>query len=188
MTVSISNEGANWFVLRVKPNHERRVFDLAGYMGYNAFLPVYRVRRKWGQRWHDIDAPLFPSYVFCQFSRQDWVPIINTPGVVDVVRNGKSLLPVEPSEIQALQIAQHADLAMEPWPYMPIGCELKINAGPLAGLTGLLVEAKQRKRLLLSVTLLQRSVLVEIDRAWVHVVDPNPAYLRDQTSHPTLLA
>lgn len=176
----ISLDANNWFVLRVKPNHEKRVFELVEYQGYEAFLPLYQERRKWGQRWHDVEAPLFPSYVFCRFNRQNWVPIINTPGVVDVIRNGKMLMPVEPTEIRALRVAQQANLAMEPSPYLPIGSEFRINAGPLAGLTGLLVEVKQRKRLVLSVTLLQRSVLAEIDREWVHLVHsrtcaPQPA-------------
>lgn len=184
----ILDDSTNWFVLRVKPKHEKRVFELVNYQGYRAFLPLFLQRRKWGTRWHDIEAPLFPSYVFCSFQRQDWVPIINTPGVVDVVRNGKTLLPVEPSEIESLQIAQDANLAMEPWPYLPIGSELKINAGPLAGLTGLLIKVKQGSRLVLSVTLLQRSVAVEIDRGWVHPVNLNHISAHSSESNAILLA
>ena len=172
-----TNEAANWFVLRVKPNHEKRVSELIGMLGYDAFLPVYRVRRKWGRRWQDVDDPLFPRYVFCRFQRRDWVPIINTPGVVNAVRSGKLLAPVEQQEIEALQVAQRAKVAMQPWPYMKAGDTLKINAGPLAGLTGLLVDVKQQNRLVLSVTLLQRSVLVEIDHDWVHVVSRASLYL-----------
>jgi hypothetical protein len=50
---------------------------------------------------------------------------------------------------------------------MRIGDRVQIRSGPLCGLEGILLEMRQRHRLIVSVTLLQRSVAVDIDSAWV---------------------
>jgi hypothetical protein len=44
--------------------------------------------------------------------------------------------------------------------------------GPLAGLTGILVEVRHSQRLILSVNLLRRSVLVEVQPDWVSPYAP----------------
>lgn len=165
--------GKSWFVLRVKPKHEKQVFRLIDLLGHESFLPVYRVRQRQAPRWQDVEKPLFPGYVFCRFDRASWVPIINTPGVVDALRIGKTLAAVDEEEIEALQLVQQAKTAMQPWPYLRIGQRIRIDAGPLAGLKGILSQVKGQRRLVLSVTLLQRSVLVEIDEDWV-IYDPIP--------------
>ena len=156
-----------WFALRVKPNHEKRVSELINGQGLEEFLPLYRVRRRWAQRWQNIDTPLFPGYVFSRFERQSWTTIINTPGVIDAVRFGSTLASIEDEEIRALQSVQRSKLAMEPSPYLRPGQLMRVTAGPLAGINGTLIEMKGLTRLVLSVTLLQRSVLVEIDRNWI---------------------
>lgn len=137
------------------------------HLGHESFLPIYRVRQRQRRQWQDVDKPLFPGYVFCRFDRTSWARIVNTPGVVDVVRIGKSLAPVEDEEIEALQVAQKAKAAMQPWPYLRIGQTIRVDAGPLAGIRGILSQVKGQRRLVLSVTLLQRSVLMEIDQDWV---------------------
>jgi transcription antitermination factor NusG len=48
-----------------------------------------------------------------------------------------------------------------------VGDRVRINSGPLLGLEGLLTDVKGSHRLVLSVSLLQRSVAVEIDSAFV---------------------
>ena len=173
----LSNPDADngpWFALRVKPNHEKRVSELIGYMELDEFLPLYRVRRRWGQRVQDIDVPLFPGYVFSRFERRSWSRIANTPGVIDVVRFGSTLASVENSEIQALQTAYRSKAAMSPSIHIEAGQTVRVTAGPLTGVDGILLESKGVARLVLSVTLLRRSVLVEVDRSWVTWM-PSPA-------------
>ncbi len=170
---TFDNENLPWFALRVKPNHEKRVSELINYQGIEEFLPLYRARRRWGQRMQNVDVPLFPGYVFSRFTRQDWTRVVETPGVVDAVRFGNTLASVDREEIQALQLVQQYKTALQPSPYLRPGQSIRVTAGPLAGVKGTLMEIKGLVRLVLSVTILQRSVLVEIDRNWV-TYDPLP--------------
>jgi transcription antitermination factor NusG len=161
-----SGNGLGWFALRVRANHEKTVSNAIAKRGFEEFLPLYKARKS-AKRSRDVETPLFPGYVFCRFDRSSWVPVIQAPGVIDVVRYGTSLAVIEDTEIASLQRMQRLRATMEPWPYFQQGDSVKINAGPLAGVRGTLVEVKRLFRLVLSVSLLQRSVLVEVERDWV---------------------
>lgn len=176
------NDNRPWFALRVKPNHEKRVSELIDYQGFEEFLPLYRVRKRWAQRWQNIDTPLFPGYVFSRFERQHWAKIMTTPGVIDAVRFGTTLASVDEEEIRALQLVQRSKTAMQPSPFLRAGQHIRVTAGPLAGVDGILTEIKGVTRLVLSVTILHRSVLVEIDRNWV-TYDPIPHMAAAQQPH-----
>jgi transcription antitermination factor NusG len=151
----------------VKPNHEQRASELLHFQGYEEFLPTYCVRRHVAQRWRNVEIALFRGYVFSRFDRQSWPRIINTPGVIDVVRIGRSLAAVDEQEIEALQIVQRTKTGMEPSPHWNTGQSVRIAAGPLAVRPGKIVDFKNSTRLVLSVSLLQRAVLCEVESDWI---------------------
>ena len=153
-----------WFALRVRAKHEKSVAELIRLTGFDCFLPVQHVRRRWSQRWKELELPLFPGYVFSRFSREHWTRVVNVPGVVDAVRFGKTLATVEEEELKALRVAENARCDLEPCAYFPVGEHIQIVDGPLHGLSGTVVMDQGRSELILSVTLLQRSVRVKIER------------------------
>jgi transcription antitermination factor NusG len=161
-----------WYALRVRSNFERAVSESLGSKGYPEFLPTYRARRRWSDRIKEIRAPLFPGYVFCRFDANNRLPILQTPGVVSIVSFAKTPTPVEESEIAAVQRIVASDALSRPWPFLNTGDRVQVIDGPLAGLEGILLEFKKSLRLVVSVTLLQRSVAVEIDGDWVRPLSP----------------
>jgi transcription antitermination factor NusG len=96
---------------------------------------------------------------------------------VDVVRAGSHPIPADSEEIDGLKRAIDGNLRLEPWNYTEVGQPVCIKSGPLAGLRGIVVEVRQTQRLVLSVTLLRRSVLVEIDRDAIAIPDQRPTLL-----------
>jgi len=164
----------NWYAVRVKPRHEKSVARVFEYHGYQKLLPLYRIRRKWSDRIKEVELPLFPCYVFCNFDPKVKVPILNSPGVVDIVRFGPDLVAVDPDEIHALQRVVDSKLPCEPWQALQKGQLVTIDDGPLVGLSGRVIEIKNRLRLVLSVTLIQRTVLVELDGSRVRVIPERP--------------
>lgn len=95
-------------------------------------------------------------------------------GVVRIVGFGNQLMPVEDGEILALQQAVRAGVECEPAAYLKIGQRVRVGYGALNGVEGILTEAKKGHRLILSVTLLERSVSVEVDGAAVEAVSSPP--------------
>jgi transcription antitermination factor NusG len=108
------------------------------------------------------ELPVFAGYVFCQFDPLRRLPIITTPGVLHIVGLGKTPLPVENSEIQALQHITRAGLALQACDYLKVGNRVRIEEGPLKGVEGILIDKRNSRRLVVSVTLLKRSVAVEV--------------------------
>jgi transcription antitermination factor NusG len=73
-------------------------------------------------------------------------------------------IPLCETEITSLQTAINAQLRIQPYPFLQVGQKVRINKGALAGVEGIVVSVKQCLRLVLSITLLERSVALEIDR------------------------
>ena len=164
-----------WFALQVRTRHEAGVADQLSGQGYDRFLPLYKVRKRWSDRIKEVDAPLFPGYLFCRFNPHDRLPILKTPGVIQIVGFQSGPAAVDESEIRSIQSLVAAGVPHQPWPFLASGDRVRIESGPLLGLEGILTEVRSSCRLVLSVSLLQRSVAVEIDSASVTAVGPSRA-------------
>jgi len=162
-----------WYALRVRPRFEKMVASALVSKGYEGFLPLYRHRSRWSDRIKEVLLPLFPGYLFCRFDVNKRLPILVTPGVLEVVGIAKQPYPVNEAEITALQSIVVSKLQAEPRSYLNIGTLVRIEIGPLAGVEGILTGKKGNRKLVVSVNLLQRSVAVEIDESWVVPVSPD---------------
>ncbi len=165
--MAAENTTNSWYALRVRSRHENTVALHLQARGYESFLPVYRSQRRWSDRFKEIELPLFPGYVFCQFDPLNRLPILSVPGIVHVVGVGRTPIPVDETEIAALQAAVKSGLPRQPWPFVEIGHRVRVEHGPLRGVEGILLGFRGHQRLVLSVTLLQRSVAVQVDESWV---------------------
>ena len=135
--------------------------------GYEPYLPTYRRRRRWSDRIVETDQVLFPGYLFCRFDVTKQFPIITTPGVASIVSFGSEPAVVEDHEIEAVQGVLSSGLLSEPHPFLREGQRIVIKQGPLRDLEGILLRKKSDLRLVVSVSMLQRSVSVEIEPAWL---------------------
>lgn len=166
-------EQFSWFALQVRTRHEAGVASFLEGKGYEFFLPTYTCRRRWSDRIKEVETPLFPGYLFCRFDPRERLPILKTPGVIQVVGYNRLPVPIEESEVQAIQALVASGLPRHPWPFLAVGDRVRIESGPLRGHEGLLLDFKGNHRLVLSVSLLQRSVAVEIDATSVHACSPS---------------
>jgi transcription antitermination factor NusG len=159
-----------WFALQVRMRHEVEVSDHLQGKAYEWFLPLYKSRRRWSDRVKEVDAPLFPGYLFCRFNPNDRLPILKTPNVTQIVGYNHIPVPVDEQEITAIRMLVASGIPNFPCAYLEVGSKVRIDAGALRGLEGILMDVKGKRRLVLSITLLQRSVAVEIDSDVVSVV------------------
>lgn len=153
-----------WFALRVKSRREKAVAAIVKNKGFEEFLPIYKSCHHWSDRLKSVGLPLFPGYVFCRLDPQKRLPLLTIPGVLHFLGIGKTPIPIEEVEIAAIQKAVQSGVLTEPWPFTQVGQWVRIENGPVAGLEGILAETSKPRRLILSVTLLQRSVSVAIER------------------------
>src|SRR5450755_1041665 len=74
-----------WFALQVRTRHEIGIADHLKAIGYESFLPLIKARKHWADRIKEVDTPLFPGYIFCRFNSRNWLPILKSPGVIQIV-------------------------------------------------------------------------------------------------------
>lgn len=119
-----------------------------------------------------VSVPLFPGYVFLNDSldKMAHVEARKARGVVRILGEGWDRpAQIPEAEIEAVRRLVDSRLPTLPHPYLREGRRVRIAAGPLAGVEGILVSARPQKGVVvLSVNLLQRSVAAEVD--WTHVV------------------
>ena len=160
-------KGEQWYALQVRSRWEGSIATLLSGKGYETLLPTYKLKRRWSGRLKEVNAPLFPGYVFCSFDVLKRLPILITPGVIAVVGRGRVPVPLETSEISAVQTLVSSGLPAEPCPYLEVGQKVRIESDALRGVEGILIAFKGSRRIVVSVSLLRRSVALEIDRARV---------------------
>jgi transcription antitermination factor NusG len=156
----------SWFAVRVKSRCEKTVVAMAEAREIETFLPLYQARQSWSDREKLVDFPLFAGYVFCRLNPAHRLPMLTIPGVVHFVGIGKMPIPIDESEIAALETAVRSGLAVEPCPYLEIGQRVRIADGPLSGVEGIYLGDSKNERMVVSITLLKRSVAIAIERHW----------------------
>lgn len=168
-----SEHSLSWYALCVRLGFESAVSRALGNKGYDPFLPLYPSTRRWSDRTKQIHLPLFPGYLFCRLNVQErLLPVLTTPGVKSILGAGPVPSAVPEMEIAAIQAVIRSGLSAQPVPYLTIGDKVLIERGPLKGLEGIVLSAKnsnvaKRDQLVVSVSLLQRSIAIEIQPEWV---------------------
>jgi transcription antitermination factor NusG len=159
-----------WFAIRVRSHYERTTAAILRGKGYEEFAALYCTKRRWSDRIEEVELPLFPGYIFCRFDPARRLPILTTAGVVHVVGRGRIPEPVNEAEIRAVEAVIQSGLPARPWPFLRVGQQVRVQYGCLAGIEGLVINVKSQTRLVVSVSMLQRSVAVEIDRDCIRPV------------------
>jgi len=154
---------ANWFAAYTNSHHEKRVASHFGERQIEAFLPLYLALHRWKNRCEvDLDLPLFPNYVFVHINPRERVRVLEVPGVLSLVGFGRTLSPLCDFEIEALR-ACVGQRKIEPHPYLVIGERVRIKAGPMTGMEGVLVRKKSNFRVVLALDVIMQCVAVEVD-------------------------
>jgi transcription antitermination factor NusG len=180
--MDVCNQRWPWFAVLTRLGRERHASTSLENLGYEYYLPMSCSTRRWSDRWKKVATPLFPGYLFCRMNPHDRLPVLTIPGIIQIVGVGKIPAPVGEDEIMALQRVENSRLPTTPWPYLEIGHVVRIGDGPLKGLTGIVTRIKSGMKLILSVSLLQRSVAVEIDRDWIVNVETPPSAMNEADS------
>lgn len=163
-------EAIPWCVAYARPRHEKHIARQLAERGVGSFVPLYTSLRRWKDRRKRLELPLFPGYVFVQIALQRQLDLLRLPGVVDLVRFQGKPVPVLSGEIESLRASLSGSSSVYPHPFLQAGRKVRIRGGALDGVEGIFVRRRGQIRIVLSVSLIQRSVAIEIDEADVEPV------------------
>ncbi len=165
-----------WYAAYTCANHEKRVAEQLAERSVEHFLPLYESVRQWKDRQMHLQLPLFPGYVFVRFALRDRLRVLQIPSVANLVCFNGTPAVLPEAEIAALKAGLEHGVQAVPHPYLSVGRRVRITAGPLEGLEGILIRRKNAVRFVISLDLIQRSIMLDIDASSVE-----PVYAR-QTS------
>lgn len=146
------------------PRHEKSVADRLIHQDMETFLPLYASMRKWNRRLVEVQLPLFPGYVFVKMLITDRVRVLEHPGVIRLVGFNGNAAALPEGEIERLR-SLLAIWKAEPYPFLTTGAQIRIKSGPFANLEGRIIRRKGKMRLIVSLELIQRAILLEMDAA-----------------------
>jgi transcription antitermination factor NusG len=151
-----------WHAAYTNANHEKRVAEQLTSRSVEYFLPLYPSVRHWKDRKVQLQLPLFPGYVFVKMALQDRMRVLQVPGVARLVGFDGRPSVLAQEEIEALKKLLACGIRAEPFPYLTRGRRMRISMGPLAGQEGIVVRRRGSVRVVLSLDLVQRSILVDV--------------------------
>ncbi len=154
-----------WYAAYTCANHEKRVSHQLRSRGVEHFLPLYTAVHRWKDRRVRLDLPLFPGYIFVRLPLTERLRALEVPGIARLVGFGDRPVALPALEIDALRSGLSGSLSAQPHPFLTVGHRVRISNGPLAGMEGILLRKKGNFRLVLSLDLIRRSIVVEADAA-----------------------
>jgi transcription antitermination factor NusG len=153
---------SRWYAAYTCTNHERRVAQQLAEREVESFLPLYRSVRRWKDRRKELQLALFPGYVFVHMDVANRLRVLQLPGVVNLVSFGGVPAPLPDGEIEGLRNGLTNEGQVESHPYLAAGRRVRIVDGPFSGVEGIVVRRKDKLRVVLSISLIQRSVAIEV--------------------------
>ena len=187
LTENDDSMGSSWYALYTKHQHEKSAAHILGNKGFETLLTHYSASHRWKDRTQRVELPLFPCYVFIRTALDRRVDVLKTPGVFWFVGNGEYASAIPSPEIEAVRRVALNTRAYEPYPFLKFGDRVRVVAGPLTGLEGILIRMRSQCRIVVSVHLLKQSVAVEVDMSDVQPVKASvmfdaPKYLVSKQS------
>lgn len=169
---------ARWYAVYTWARHEKAVARHFEERGLTYFLPLYQAIHCWNKRSCRVSLPLFPGYVFVRTNMQERYKPLQVPGVLHYAGGGATPSPIASEEIEALRRILISGKDVSPYPYLSAGQPVRIAAGPLAGLCGIIQRTKSGNRFVISVETIKQSIAVELDGFQLASAMPNPAATR----------
>ncbi len=180
-----------WYAAYTSARHEKRVAEHLRQREVECFLPLYETIHRWNNGRHRVQLPLFPGYVFVRICLRDKLRVLQAPGLAQLVSFNGAPAPLPETEIDTLRNALSAGVFAQPYRYLTVGSRVEICRGPLQGLRGILLRHQGQFRVVLSVEMILRSIIVEIDAGDVLTLDRRsgiPATAMENAQRDTLCA
>jgi len=162
-----------WYAVQTRPRHEQAVATQLDREGIEVLLPMMLETRRWSDRRKVIQVPAFPNYVFVKIllnSNEQKVFVLRRIGVVGFVGPNRDACPIDPSQMESVRTLMSTKTNFAPHPYLAVGQRVRIRSGALKGLEGILLRVADDDHLVLSVDLINKSVVVRIKGYEVEVV------------------
>lgn len=162
----LDDSEARWFAVYTKFKREKLVQKQLRDRGIEAFLPLQSYTRRYQRKIKHVEIPLISCYIFTKIIKPQYVPVLETPDVVNFVKIAKDLFAIPEAEIEIMKrvVGEKQEIEVQEGSYQ-MGDEVEIIGGNLTGLKGWLVGAESEKNLVIELENLGYSLRMTVDPA-----------------------
>ncbi len=158
-------ENKIWVPIRTKSRREKKLAEYCHAQAMRYYLPLLKKIHKYGKRRREFFLPMFPGYIFCCLSDEDFAQLVLSHSVLFKVKVNEIEEPLLLEELRGIrvfeQLAQEQKIEVKP--ELVEGTPVEISTGPFRGLSGIVQKRKKRALISVNVEILGHSVSVEVD-------------------------
>jgi transcription antitermination factor NusG len=166
---------ARWYACYTRARHEKRVDMQLRRTGLESYLPLVSREMQWKDRRKTVEWPLFPSYVFGKFPLVESHRVLSIPGVASIVRVNGRPVPIPEAELENVRLfaraLRGADEQPEQRPWLEKGQWVEVMDGPFAGVCGIVVDQRGRRRVVIGVQAIGQALEVNIPTATLRPIE-----------------
>lgn len=152
-----------WYVLKVKSQHELKVLEYCRSLAIESYLPMRKSLRVWSDRKKWLNLPMFPGYLFIYASCREFFRALSYSSIYDYVRFDGIAATLTESQIDSIRVIEGCDLeSVENAHCLTCNDRVRIIAGPLKGIEGIIVMKDNRTYFTLDLQGIEQSFRIRI--------------------------
>lgn len=131
--------------------------------GIEYYLPLLKTRRKWSDRMKWVEMPLFRSYIFVRVNSENYTKVSAQYSVSRFVTFERRAVPIPDQQIDTIRLLLNEGVELEVISdKLSPGEKVVVQAGPLLGLQGELIEYRGKRKVLVQIGEFAEGLLVTI--------------------------
>lgn len=161
--LALDEHEARWFAVYTKFKREKMVLRQLQDRGIETYLPLQSYTRRYTRKIKHIEIPLISCYIFTKITKQEYIPVLETPDVVHFVKMSKSLIAIPDVEMDIMRrvIGAQTEVDVQSGSFQA-GDEVEIIGGNLTGLKGWLLEKENEKNFVIELENLGYSLRMSV--------------------------
>lgn len=154
-----------WYAVRTYNLRERVVARSFATQGICHYLPLFREKHRWSDRFKTVEIPLFKNYLFVKITptKEEFWKVISTRGATRILGDERGPISIPREEIEAVARMLATKAHLEVVCGLHEGRPVRVKAGPFRGMEGYFVQMKGKDRLACHISILGQTVLAEVN-------------------------
>ena len=161
----------SWFAIYVKSRTEKKVSAELENQGIDHYLPLIKILKQWSDRKKWVHEPLFKSYVFVHVDPLQYFEVLKAINVVRYITFEGIAVKIPPQQIEAVKYflddEEPKELSEEFWEK---GQQVEVITGSMTGLTGELVEVKNKHQVRIKIEAINQIIFIQIPKNRLRII------------------
>jgi transcription antitermination factor NusG len=153
-----------WFALYTKPRNEFKAAKQLEAVGVEYYLPTITKISHWSDRKKKITEPVLRGYIFIFSNEKERIQSLEQHSIVRCVSERGKPARIPAWQIDNLKKMLQTDAEFQIKEGLARGVKVKIKEGPFQGVIGVVQEAEVGKAIVVSIDLLNRSVIAHLPK------------------------